>query len=45
MPVLRLGKIRAVRGPGLIVINPILDSIPARIDTRVKTVDVPRRRA
>ena len=41
VPVLRLGKFRAMRGPGLVVINPILDKIPMRIDTRVKTVDVP----
>src|SRR6266545_1141861 len=41
VPVLRLGKFRAMRGPGLVVINPVLDKIPTRIDTRVKTVDVP----
>jgi len=41
VPVLRLGKFRAMRGPGLVVINPFLDKIPMRIDTRVKTVDVP----
>src|SRR3989454_8640196 len=41
VPVLRLGKFRAMRGPGLVVINPVLDKIPLQIDTRVKTVDVP----
>ena len=41
LPVLRLGKFRAIRGPGFVPVNPFLDSIPARIDTRVKTVDVP----
>ena len=41
VPVLRLGKFKAMRGPGLVVINPLLDKIPLRIDTRVKTVDVP----
>src|SRR3989454_1607504 len=41
VPVLRLGKFKAMRGPGLIVINPLLEKIPLRIDTRVKTVDVP----
>ncbi|TLZ73455.1 MAG: slipin family protein [Methanobacteriota archaeon] len=41
VPVLRLGKFRAMRGPGLVIINPIVDKIPTRIDTRVKTVDVP----
>src|SRR2546428_14011888 len=41
VPVLRLGKFKAMRGPGFVVINPILDKIPVRIDTRVKTVDVP----
>ncbi len=41
VPVLRLGAFRAIRGPGLVVINPITEKIPLRIDTRVKTVDVP----
>src|SRR2546427_10379319 len=41
VPVLRLGRFKAMRGPGLIVINPLLEKIPLRIDTRVKTVDVP----
>ena len=41
VPVLRLGKFRGLRGPGLVLINPFLDSIPMRIDTRVRTVDVP----
>jgi regulator of protease activity HflC (stomatin/prohibitin superfamily) len=40
-PVLRLGKFRALRGPGLVWINPFLESVPVRIDTRVKTVEVP----
>ncbi len=41
VPVLRLGRFKALRGPGLVVINPLLEKIPLRIDTRVKTVDVP----
>ncbi len=41
VPVLRLGKFKAMRGPGLVVINPFLEKIPTRIDTRVKTVEVP----
>ena len=34
---LRLGKFRALRGPGLFVIMPIIDTIPYRIDIRVIT--------
>ena len=39
--VLRLGKFRGIRGLGLITVNPFLEKIAKRIDTRVKTVDVP----
>ena len=35
--ILRLGKFRALRGPGLFFIIPIIDSIPYWIDTRVLT--------
>jgi regulator of protease activity HflC (stomatin/prohibitin superfamily) len=35
--VLRLGKFQALRGPGLFLIIPILDTIPYWIDTRVIT--------
>jgi regulator of protease activity HflC (stomatin/prohibitin superfamily) len=35
--VLRLGKFRALRGPGLFGIIPIIDTIPYWIDTRVTT--------
>ena len=35
--VLRAGKFRAVKGPGLFWIVPILDSIVALIDTRIRT--------
>jgi regulator of protease activity HflC (stomatin/prohibitin superfamily) len=35
--VLRLGKFRALRGPGLFGIIPIIDAIPYWIDTRVTT--------
>jgi regulator of protease activity HflC (stomatin/prohibitin superfamily) len=35
--VLRLGKFRSLRGPGLFLIFPILDTIPYWIDTRVIT--------
>ena len=35
--VLRLGKFLALKGPGLIFIIPIIDTIPYRIDTRVIT--------
>ncbi|MBN3946986.1 MAG: slipin family protein [Nostoc sp. NMS7] len=35
--VLRLGKFFALKGPGLVFIIPIIDTIPYRIDTRVIT--------
>jgi regulator of protease activity HflC (stomatin/prohibitin superfamily) len=35
--VLRLGKFRSLRGPGLFVIVPLIDTIPYWIDTRVLT--------
>ena len=35
--VLRLGKFRALEGPGLFFIIPIIDTIPYWIDTRVIT--------
>ncbi|WP_335152650.1 slipin family protein [Nostoc sp.] len=35
--VLRLGKFLALKGPGLVFIIPIIDTIPYRIDTRVIT--------
>jgi regulator of protease activity HflC (stomatin/prohibitin superfamily) len=35
--VLRAGRFRAVRGPGLFAIVPILDTVTAVIDTRVRT--------
>jgi regulator of protease activity HflC (stomatin/prohibitin superfamily) len=35
--VLRLGKFRALRGPGMFFIVPIVDTVPYVIDTRVNT--------
>lgn len=35
--ILRLGKFRSLKGPGLFLIIPIIDAIPYRIDTRVIT--------
>src|SRR5690348_6676113 len=35
--VLRLGKFRSLRGPGLFFIIPLIDTIPYWIDTRVLT--------
>ena len=37
--ILRLGKFRAIQGPGLFFIIPIIDMIPYWIDTRVITAD------
>ena len=35
--VLRLGRFRALKGPGLFVVIPIIDTVPTWIDTRVIT--------
>ena len=35
--VLRLGRLRAIRGPGLFVIVPFLDSVAVTIDQRIQT--------
>jgi regulator of protease activity HflC (stomatin/prohibitin superfamily) len=35
--ILRLGKFRALKGPGLFIIIPVIDAIPYWIDTRVIT--------
>jgi regulator of protease activity HflC (stomatin/prohibitin superfamily) len=43
-PVLRLGKLIAVKGPGLIWINPVIDSIPYVVDMRLCTCDVQTQR-
>ena len=40
--ILRLGKFQAVRGPGIIFVIPLLERM-YRINTRVVTVDVPRK--
>jgi len=37
--VLRFGKLRAVRGPGLFVIVPFVDSVAAWIDQRIQTTE------
>ena len=42
--VLRLGKFRALKGPGLFLVIPIVDAIPYWIDTRVITASSRRRR-
>jgi regulator of protease activity HflC (stomatin/prohibitin superfamily) len=41
--VLRLGRLRPVKGPGLIFIIPIIDRV-IRVDLRVVTLDVPAQR-
>jgi regulator of protease activity HflC (stomatin/prohibitin superfamily) len=38
--VLRLGKLRAVRGPGLFVIVPFFDEVAAWIDQRIQTTQI-----
>lgn len=40
----RLGKFKAVKGPGLFTILPFFDSV-RRIDTRILTLDIPRQEA
>ncbi|MCH8255638.1 MAG: slipin family protein, partial [Gemmatimonadetes bacterium] len=37
--VLRLGKYRGLRGPGLFFVIPIVDRIPYHIDQRIRTTD------
>ncbi len=41
--ILRLGRLRPVKGPGLIVIIPIIDRV-IRVDLRVVTLDVPAQK-
>jgi regulator of protease activity HflC (stomatin/prohibitin superfamily) len=38
--VLRLGKLKAIRGPGIFMIIPVVDSIAAWIDHRIQTTEV-----
>ena len=38
--VLRLGKLHAVKGPGLFVLVPILDAVTTWIDQRIRTTEV-----
>ncbi len=40
--VFRLGKFSGLRGPGLFLIIPIIDSV-AMIDTRIQTLDIPKQ--
>src|SRR5499427_4432877 len=37
--VLRLGKLRAIRGPGLFVIVPFIDSVASWLDQRIQTTE------
>ncbi len=37
MVILRLGKLRAIRGPGLFLIVPFVDTVAATIDQRIQT--------
>ncbi len=41
--ILRLGRLRPIKGPGLIFIIPIIDRL-IRVDLRVVTLDVPQQR-
>lgn len=41
--VLRLGKFQGVRGPGLVLIFPVIEYL-RNIDTRVRTLGIPRQR-
>ncbi len=38
MPVLRLGRYRGLKGPGLIYLIPLIDRAPVRISTRLDTI-------
>src|SRR5688572_19093983 len=37
--VLRFGKLHAIRGPGLFVIVPVVDTVAAWIDQRIQTIE------
>src|SRR5271154_151931 len=37
--VLRLGKLHAIRGPGLFVVIPIVDTVTVWIDQRIQTTE------
>ncbi len=41
--ILRAGKLSSVKGPGLFVIIPVIDSVTAVIDERIQTTAVQRR--
>ena len=43
--VLRLGKLRAIRGPGLFLIVPFFDAVAAWIDQRIQTTQINAERA
>lgn len=43
--VLRLGKLHAIRGPGLFVIIPFVDAVAAWIDQRIQTTQINAERA
>jgi len=43
-PVLRLGKLYDIKGPGLVWINPIVDRVPYVVDMRLCTCDVQTQR-
>jgi regulator of protease activity HflC (stomatin/prohibitin superfamily) len=43
--VLRLGKLHAIRGPGLFVIVPFFDAVAAWIDQRIQTTQINAERA
>jgi regulator of protease activity HflC (stomatin/prohibitin superfamily) len=38
--VLRLGKLTAIRGPGLFAIVPFIDSVPSWLDQRIQTTEI-----
>lgn len=42
--VFRLGKFKAVRGPGVFTVFPMLDSVKM-VDTRILTIDIPSQQA
>ena len=43
--VLRLGKLRAIRGPGLFVIIPFVDTIASWLDQRIQTTEINAEKA
>jgi regulator of protease activity HflC (stomatin/prohibitin superfamily) len=43
--VLRLGRFHAIKGPGLYVVIPVIDTVPMVIDLRIQTTSITAEQA